>query len=125
MTEYEMNINFRYNRIQWHIIRLISGRLMCSTETGEIRQCTGSDVIRELLNEWLSEHSLEWFPKLLKDFQKQGIQNKTTEYMTQCLRDYAESARINKNESELKALKERMLKAGFTEAEYEKIIGET
>jgi len=108
---------FVYDRTRWHLVKLISGRLLCHAETGEIRQCTGSDTIRELLDGWIDDHAIEWFPKLLKDFEKQGIQNNTTKYMTEALMDYIESAKINKAESELETVKDSMLKAGWTEAE--------
>ena len=118
-------INFRYDRAKWHIIKLITSRMMTSTKTGEIVQATGSDIIRELLDEWLSEHSLEWFPRILKDFKIQGIQNRTTELLTKAIKDYAKSAMINKDNADLEKLRQSLHNAGFSETEiYELLEGE-
>jgi len=86
MTEQLKIINFRYNPTRWHIVKLIASRLMCADDSGEIRPCTASDVCREMLDEWLSEKSVEWFPKLLADFAKQGIESKTTEFLKEEMR---------------------------------------
>jgi hypothetical protein len=94
--EDEQLINIRYQRHRWTIVKLIASKLNFYAENDEIHPCTGSMIIRELLDQWLSEKSVEWFPKLLKEFQKQGIQNKTTNYLAQSIKDYAESAKITK-----------------------------
>lgn len=124
------------------IAQLICRRHMAYVD-GKIQTSTLSDVLRELIYEWLNDKSLEWYPKLIREFRIQGIHTRTLTIMEKALRDYAESARINsapnikledltseqlriREESlqELADLKESMLKAGFTETEYEAIIGE-
>lgn len=115
-------VPFRYDADRWHIVQLIAKRLTVLKD-GKLQGCTGSEIIRELLDEWLSEQSNEWYPKLLADFKKHNVHNSTRELIEEGIRLYAESARINKNESELADLKKRMLEVGFTETEYEAITG--
>jgi len=124
MTKNEMIVNFRYDRDRWHIIKLICARLMCATEKGDIIACTGGSVIRELLNEWLDEKSFHFYPVLLKDFQKQGIQNQLTAYIKECIIDYAESAKINKDSEDIAELRKSLQNASFTKEEISEIIKE-
>ena len=91
MTETLKMINFRYNETRWHVVKLIASRLMCADDSGEIRPCTASDVCREMLDLWLSEKSAEFFPRILADFKKQGVESKTTEFLREEIRLYQEA----------------------------------
>ena len=143
MKDTETRVTFVMDKTLWRLVQLISARLMYCDEKGEIKPASGSVTIRELLNEWIGEMSTEWFPVLLREFRTRNITSGVTNYIEESIKLYHESAKLNsapnikledltpeqlriRKESlqELVDLKERMLKAGFTQAEYEKILGE-
>jgi len=68
----EKIVPFRIDKHKWAIIQHIA-RHLTVYKKGKIQQCTGSDVIRELLDEWLAEKSVEWYPKILEDYKKHNV----------------------------------------------------
>lgn len=80
MPEPEKIIAFRFNRAKAQIANLIAGKNQIIVN-GELKPARISDVLRGILNVWIDEHAFEYFPQLLKDFKKQGIENEAVQYM--------------------------------------------
>lgn len=123
MKPNEIRVNFLSDKIEWNVFKLLASRLMTPKDEG-IYPANASDVLRELISEWIEDHAIELFPKILKDFQKSNYENEITQFMRQGLIDYAESARINKNPEDLATLKKSLQNAGFTKIEISQIIKE-
>lgn len=141
MKPTETRVVFLMNGTEWRLVQLISRRQMHRTESGEIKAASGSVTIRELLINWLDDMAPKWFPILLGELKTQGIENDLTKYITECIRDFVESATVNSapnvkaenlNSQQLRIRKESlqgladlkasMVRAGFTETEYNALI---
>lgn len=75
MKPTEARVTFVMDADEWFIIKLIASKIMCYKD-GKIRACTGSDVIREMLMEWLAEKSVEWYPKILEEFKRHDVRSR-------------------------------------------------
>lgn len=143
MKESETKAIIIMPRVQWNIVKLISGRLMVAEDDGKVRKCTASDIVREMvLDEWLGEQFLKFYPKLLKEFKEQGITNEISKYLMNSIMQYAEYLVFNtppitantltpeqrKGRKEMLELteefKKSMLDAHWTESEFEGIMKE-
>ena len=125
MKDSEIRAVLIVDKTLWELTKLISSKLTYSTEDGQLKPANATVTVLELLNGWLSEMSLKFFPILLKDFTDHNIENDITKYMTEGLKGYIESARINKDESDIKTLRDHMLKANWTESEINEFMGDS
>lgn len=86
MKENEQLVNFVMDRRQWQVVKLIARTL--KVHKGEqLQVCSASDVIRELLEDWLAEMSKEHYPKLLTEAKAHDVQNGLTEFLEQQLKE--------------------------------------
>lgn len=130
-------------RVQWNLVKIISGRLMYHTEEGVSRKCTASDIVREMvLDEWLDEQFLKFYPKLLKEFEQKNITNEISKYLKDSIIQRAKYLTFKTPPITVNALtpeqregrkemleltekfKKSMLDAGWTETEFEEIMNE-
>ena len=85
----EKVVCFRYDRWKAQIATLIAGKNLIQID-GELRHARLSDVLRGILNVWVDEHAQKYFPELIKDFERQGIDNEAVKYMKEFLKNAEE-----------------------------------
>ena len=67
---------------EYRIMQLLAAKRMCAKDDGkDVRPCTGSDILRELISEWITEQPIETFENLLIELEKSKIENATTAYI--------------------------------------------
>jgi len=70
----EQKVIFIVDRDWWKIVKAVASRRTCVTEDGENKPCTGSDMIREVLGEFLNEKdSTDKYPKILEEWKDLNI----------------------------------------------------
>lgn len=83
MKNTETRVTVIYDKDAWKLIQMIASKLMCYRGNGKVTPCTGSDIVRELLEVWLDEQSEEWFPKLLEEFRRLDVQSRARQILEQ------------------------------------------
>lgn len=123
MKPNEIRVTFISDNMQWELFKLGTSRYMTTKDDG-VYPASASDVLRELIEDWIFDHMIEVFPKILKDFQRSGLTNRTTRHMRETLTEYAEDCKVNKDFEDLAELRKSLEKAGFTKEEISEIIKE-
>jgi len=90
MKPTETRVTFIMDKDEWWIIKRIASKHSCAKEDGTIGACGGSDIIRELLGDWLSEQSTEWYPKLLEELKTHNVENRARRIIEEEIKKFKE-----------------------------------
>ena len=81
MLPTETRISVIIDKDIWKLVQLIASNHLCTRDNGSTTPCTGSDIIREELDDWLTDKASEWFPKLLREFKEHGVQSRARDLL--------------------------------------------
>jgi len=73
-----MRANFNIERDTWTVFKTMCNKLK-AVEEGKERQATATDVLKELINEWIIENE-NLLTEVLEDMKKIGTQVKIEEW---------------------------------------------
>jgi len=76
MKPNETRANFNIDRDLWFIFKTMANKYKAVNENGRERQATATDILEELIYEWITEHK-HLIEELLKELRELKIEGRT------------------------------------------------